>query len=50
MWRCEFCGVKNEICPDVLTVHHLDDNKWKLLPWKLATRCHREVEWTIDQS
>jgi hypothetical protein len=51
MWRCEFCGVKNGIRPDVLTVHHLDGNKWKLLPWNLAAlcqRCPREAQWTID--
>ena len=51
MWRCELCGVKNGIRPDVLTVHHLDSNKWNLLPWNLAAlcqRCHREVQWTID--
>ena len=48
MWRCEFCGVGNEIGSDVLTVHHLDGNKWNLLPWNLAIRCHLEVQWTID--
>jgi hypothetical protein len=48
MWRCEFCGVENEIGSDVLMVHHLDGNKWNLSPWNLATRCHREVQWTID--
>lgn len=48
MWRCEFCGVENEIGSDVLTVHHLDGNKWNLSPWNLAIRCHREVQWTID--
>ena len=36
IWRCELCGVKNGIGLDVLTVHHLDGNKWNLLPWNLA--------------
>jgi len=31
MWRCELCGVKNGIGPNVLTVRHLDGNKWNLL-------------------
>lgn len=50
-WRCELCGVKNGIGPDVLAVHHLDGNKWNLLPWNLAAlcqRCHRRVQWTVD--
>ena len=29
-WRCELCGVKNRRPPNVLTVHHLDHNKWNL--------------------
>jgi len=35
----------------VLTVHHLDGNKWNLLPWNLAAlcqRCHFRVQWTVD--
>jgi len=31
--------------------HHLDGNKWNLLPWNptaLCQRCHREMQWTID--
>ena len=51
MWRCELCGVKNRIGPDLLTAHHLDGNKWNLLPWNLAALCqrrHRQVQWTID--
>jgi len=35
----------------VLTVHHLDGNKWNLLPWNLAAlcqSCHRQVQWTLD--
>ena len=50
-WRCELCGVKNGPPPNLLTVHHLDGNKWNLLPWNLAAlcqSCHREVEWTLD--
>ena len=36
---------------EVLTVHHLDSNKWNLLPWNLAAlcqRCHYQVQWTLD--
>jgi len=50
-WRCELCGTKNRHPPNLLTVHHLDGDKWNLLPWNLAAlcqRCHREVQWTID--
>ncbi len=49
-WRCEICGAKNEPAPNVLTVHHLDGNKWNLLPWNLAAlcqRCHFKVQWTV---
>lgn len=35
-WRCELCGVKNGPPPNTLTVHHLDGDKWNLLPWNLA--------------
>ncbi|WP_455363298.1 HNH endonuclease [[Eubacterium] cellulosolvens] len=50
-WHCELCGVKNGPPPNLLTVHHLDGNKWNLLPWNLAAlcqRCHCEVQWTVD--
>ena len=50
-WRCELCGVKNGPPPNLLTVHHLDGNKWNLLPWNLAAlcqNCHRHVQWTLD--
>ena len=50
-WRCELCGVKNGPPPNLLTVHHLDGNKWNLLPWNLAAlcqNCHRQVQWTLD--
>jgi len=50
-WRCELCEVKNGPSPNVLTVHHLDGNKWNLLPWNLAAlcqRCHFKVQWTVD--
>ena len=50
-WRCELCEVKNGPPPYVLTVHHLDGDKWNLLPWNLAAlcqRCHSDVQWTID--
>jgi len=50
-WRCELCGVRNGPAPNLLTVHHLDGNKWNLLPWNLAAlcwNCHRRVQWTLD--
>jgi hypothetical protein len=50
-WRCELCGVKNRPSPNLLTVHHLDGNKWNLLPWNLAAlcqNCHRRIQWTLD--
>ena len=50
-WRCELCGIKNGPAPNVLTVHHLDCNKWNLLPWNLAAlcqSCHFKVQWTVD--
>ena len=50
-WCCELCGTKNRHPPNRLTVHHLDGNKWNLMPWNLAAlcqRCHREVQWTLD--
>ena len=50
-WRCELCGVRNGPAPNVLTVHHLDRNKWNLLPWNLAALCqryHHRVQWTVD--
>lgn len=42
---------KNDPPPALLTVHHLDGNKWNLLPWNLAAlcqRCHHKVQWTLD--
>jgi len=50
-WRCELCGVRNGPPPNLLTVHHLDRNKWNLSPWNLAAlcqRCHYQVQWTLD--
>ena len=50
-WHCELCGVKNGPPPNLLTVHHLNGNKWNLLPWNLAAlcqNCHRQVQWTLD--
>ena len=52
-WRCELCRVRNGPPPNLLTVHHLDGNKWNLLPWNLAAlcqNCHRQVQWTLDLS
>ena len=50
-WRCELCGAKNGPPPNVLTVHHLDGDKWNLLPWNLAPlcqRCHLRVQASVD--
>ena len=50
-WCCELCGVKNGPPPNLLTVHHLDGDKWNLLPWNLAAlcqACHHRVQWTLD--
>jgi len=49
-WKCERCGVRNnEDFPDgtMLTVHHLDGNKFNLEYWNLAAlcqRCHLRVQ------
>jgi 5-methylcytosine-specific restriction endonuclease McrA len=49
-WCCERCGVRNnEEAPDgtMLTVHHLDGNKWNCEWWNLAAlcqRCHLRVQ------
>jgi hypothetical protein len=49
-WRCERCHVPhNEDKPDgtMLTVHHLDGNKWNCEDWNLAAlcqRCHLRVQ------
>ena len=43
-WCCERCGVRNnEESPDgtMLTVHHLDGNKWNCELWNLAALCQR---------
>jgi hypothetical protein len=50
-WQCELCGAKNGPSPNVLTVHHLDGDKWNLLSWNLAAlcqRCHLRVQATFD--
>ena len=46
-WQCERCSVKHGGPPNVLTVHHLDGNKWNLERWNLAAlcqRCHLRVQ------
>jgi len=43
-WCCERCGVRNnEDEPDgtMLTVHHLDGNKWNCEWWNLAALCQQ---------
>ena len=53
-WKCERCGVRNnEDEPDgtMLTVHHLDGNKFNLEYWNLAAlcqRCHLRVQARVD--
>lgn len=49
-WCCERCGIRNnEDEPDgtMLTVHHLDGNKWNCEWWNLTAlcqRCHLRVQ------
>lgn len=47
-WACERCGHPHEDQPPwVLTVHHLDGDKWNLQSWNLAAlcqRCHLRVQ------
>lgn len=49
-WRCERCGKAHEkdgINGFVLTVHHLDGQKWNCELWNLAAlcqRCHLRVQ------
>ena len=53
-WCCERCGVRNnEDGPDgtMLTVHHLDGNKWNCEWWNLAAlcqRCHLRIQARVD--
>ncbi len=53
-WCCERCGVRNnEDSPDgtMLTVHHLDGNKWNIESWNLAAlcqRCHLRIQARVD--
>lgn len=46
-WKCERCGRPHGPIPGVLTVHHLDGDKWNLNDWNLAAlcqRCHLRVQ------
>jgi hypothetical protein len=46
-WRCERCDAPHGPVPNVLTVHHLDGDKWNLQHWNLAAlcqRCHLRVQ------
>ncbi len=50
-WCCERCGHPNEPTPWVLTVHHLDGDKWNLNDWNLAAlcqRCHLRVQGRVN--
>lgn len=50
-WRCERCGVPHGDVPNVLTVHHLDGNKWNLEWWNLVAlcqRCHLRIQAKVD--
>lgn len=40
-WKCERCRVPHGNVPNVLTVHHLDFNKWNCERWNLAALCQR---------
>lgn len=46
-WRCERCQVPHGPIPNVLTVHHLDEDKANLEHWNLAAlcqRCHLQIQ------
>ena len=53
-WICERCGAVHEIDGEfgfVLTVHHLDGNKWNCELWNLAAlcqRCHLRIQHRVD--
>lgn len=50
-WRCERCGHPHEPSPWVLTVHHLDGDKWNLNDWNLSAlcqRCHLRVQGRVN--
>lgn len=50
-WKCERCGVPHGGVPNVLTVHHLDGDKWNLQWWNLAAlcqRCHLRIQARVD--
>lgn len=60
-WHCERCGHPNAPSPWVLTVHHLDGDKYNLNHWNLSAlcqRCHLRVQarvnfrqdWLFDHS
>ena len=40
-WKCERCGVQHGPIPNVLTVHHLDGDKWNMQTWNLTALCQR---------
>ena len=46
-WQCERCGAEHGSIPNVLTVHHLDNDKSNCANWNLAAlcqRCHLHVQ------
>lgn len=53
-WCCERCGVRNnEDSPDgtMLTVHHLDGDKWNCEWWNLSAlcqQCHLRIQSRVD--
>ncbi len=53
-WQCERCGHAHERYAEegfVLTVHHLDGNKWNCELWNLAAlcqRCHLRIQSRVD--
>ena len=40
-WKCERCGVPHGPCPNVLTVHHLNEDKACCEDWNLSALCQR---------
>lgn len=49
-WKCERCGDPNS-AENVLTVHHLDNDKTNVEPWNLAAlcqRCHLHIQGKVN--
>lgn len=53
-WKCERCHHEHDVeSRHVLTVHHLDGDKWNCEPWNLAAlcqRCHLSVQNRVEMA